>query len=60
MRPAWQAGRTAMPYVRAAPLTSCGRASNPSQVTDLGSVLHLIGGTAASYMIFFLPGLLLW
>jgi hypothetical protein len=29
-------------------------------VTDLGSVLHLIGGTAASYMIFFLPGLLLW
>lgn len=28
-------------------------------VTDLGSVLHMIGGTAASFMIFFLPGLLL-
>eukprot|EP00877_Chromochloris_zofingiensis_P003558 jgi/Chrzof1/13202/Cz07g24080.t1 len=28
-------------------------------VSDLGSVLHLIGGTAASFMIFFLPGLLL-
>lgn len=29
------------------------------QVTDLGAVLHMVGGTAASYMIFFLPGLLL-
>ena len=29
------------------------------QVTDLGAVLQLIGGTAASFMIFFLPGLLL-
>ncbi|KAF6257139.1 transmembrane amino acid transporter protein-domain-containing protein [Scenedesmus sp. NREL 46B-D3] len=28
-------------------------------VTDLGQVLHMIGGTAASFMIFFLPGLLL-
>mgnify|MGYP001810249516 CR=1 FL=1 len=28
-------------------------------VTDLGEVLHMIGGTAASFMIFFLPGLLL-
>jgi sodium-coupled neutral amino acid transporter 7/8 len=28
-------------------------------VTDLGAVLHMVGGTAASYMIFFLPGLLL-
>lgn len=29
------------------------------QVKDLGSVLHLIGGTAACYIIFFLPGMLL-
>ena len=29
------------------------------QVTDLGQVLHMVGGTAASYMIFFLPGMLL-
>jgi len=29
-------------------------------VTDLGSVLHLIGGTAATFMIFLLPGLLCW
>jgi len=29
------------------------------QVTDLGNVLHLVGGTAAAFMIFFLPGLLL-
>jgi len=29
------------------------------QVTDLGAVLHMVGGTAASYMIFFLPGMLL-
>ncbi|MEW5297319.1 MAG: hypothetical protein WDW36_000536 [Sanguina aurantia] len=28
-------------------------------VNDLGDVLHLIGGTAASFMIFCLPGLLL-
>ncbi|CAK0787069.1 hypothetical protein CVIRNUC_010285 [Coccomyxa viridis] len=28
-------------------------------VTDLGQVLHMVGGTAASYMIFFLPGMLL-
>lgn len=28
-------------------------------VSDLGSVLHMIGGTAASFMIFCLPGLLL-
>ena len=28
-------------------------------MTDLGAVLHMVGGTAASYMIFFLPGLLL-
>jgi len=28
-------------------------------VTDLGNVLHLVGGTAAAFMIFFLPGLLL-
>ncbi|KAF6255255.1 transmembrane amino acid transporter protein-domain-containing protein [Scenedesmus sp. NREL 46B-D3] len=28
-------------------------------VTDLGSVLHLIGGTAAAFMVFLLPGLLL-
>ena len=28
-------------------------------VPDLGSVLHLIGGTAAAFIIFFLPGLLL-
>lgn len=28
-------------------------------VTDLGQVLHMIGGTAASFMIFFLPGLLM-
>ena len=26
---------------------------------DLGSVLHMVGGTAAAYMIFCLPGLLL-
>jgi hypothetical protein len=32
---------------------------NFCQVTDLGAVLHMVGGTAASYMIFFLPGLLL-
>ena len=30
------------------------------QVTSLGSVLHLIGGTCASFMIFLLPGLLCW
>ena len=29
------------------------------QVKDLGAVLHMVGGTAASFMIFFLPGLLL-
>lgn len=29
------------------------------QVTDLGAVLHMVGGTAASAMIFLLPGLLL-
>lgn len=29
------------------------------QVKDLGSVLHMVGGTAAAYMIFCLPGLLL-
>ena len=29
------------------------------QVTDLGAVLHMVGGTAASFMIFFLPGMLL-
>ena len=29
------------------------------QVTDLSQVLHMVGGTAASYMIFFLPGMLL-
>ena len=29
------------------------------QVTDLGQVLHMVGGTAASFMIFFLPGMLL-
>eukprot|EP00878_Enallax_costatus_P031957 GHUV01035035.1.p1 GENE.GHUV01035035.1~~GHUV01035035.1.p1 ORF type:complete len:465 (+),score=99.11 GHUV01035035.1:975-2369(+) len=28
-------------------------------VTDLGSVLHMIGGTVASFMVFTLPGLLL-
>ncbi len=28
-------------------------------MTDLGSVLHMIGGTAAAFIIFFLPGLLL-
>lgn len=28
-------------------------------MTDLGDVLHLVGGTAAAFMIFFLPGLLL-
>jgi len=28
-------------------------------VTDLGAVLHMIGGTAAAFMIFLLPGLLL-
>ena len=33
--------------------------SFPLQVTDLGQVLHMVGGTAASYMIFFLPGMLL-
>ena len=30
-----------------------------AQVSDLGAVLHMVGGTAASFMIFFLPGLLL-
>ena len=30
-----------------------------SQVSDLGQVLHMVGGTAASFMIFFLPGMLL-
>lgn len=30
-----------------------------TQVTDLGQVLHMIGGTAAAFIIFFLPGLLL-
>lgn len=30
-----------------------------TQVTDLGSVLHMVGGTAAAFMIFFLPGMLL-
>lgn len=29
------------------------------QVTDLSDVLHLVGGTAAAFMIFFLPGMLL-
>ena len=29
------------------------------QVTDLGQVLHMVGGTAAAFMIFFLPGMLL-
>jgi hypothetical protein len=29
-------------------------------VTDLGAVLHLIGGTCAGMMIFLLPGLLCW
>ena len=29
------------------------------QVTDLGAVLHMVGGTAASFMIFVLPGLML-
>lgn len=29
------------------------------QVSDLGAVLHMVGGTAASFMIFFLPGMLL-
>ena len=29
-------------------------------VTDLGAVLHLVGGTAAAFMIFALPGLLCW
>ena len=28
-------------------------------MTDLGAVLHMVGGTAASFMIFFLPGMLL-
>lgn len=28
-------------------------------VTDLGAVLHMIGGTAAAFMVFLLPGLLL-
>lgn len=28
-------------------------------VTDLGEVLHLVGGTAASLLVFFLPGVLL-
>lgn len=28
-------------------------------VTDLGTVLHLIGGTVAAFIIFFLPGLML-
>ncbi|KAI8469768.1 MAG: transmembrane amino acid transporter protein-domain-containing protein [Monoraphidium minutum] len=28
-------------------------------VTDLGSVLHIVGGTAAAFMVFMLPGLLL-
>lgn len=35
------------------------RRSDATQVTDLGQVLHMVGGTAASYMIFFLPGMLL-
>lgn len=30
-----------------------------AQVTDLGAVLHMVGGTAASFMIFVLPGLML-
>lgn len=30
-----------------------------AQVRDLGAVLHMVGGTAASFMIFFLPGMLL-
>ena len=29
------------------------------QVSDLGAVLHMVGGTAASFMIFFLPGMML-
>ncbi|KAI8476075.1 MAG: AAAP aminoacid transporter 5 [Monoraphidium minutum] len=29
-------------------------------VTNLGSVLHLIGGTAACFMVFGIPGLLAW
>lgn len=28
-------------------------------VSDLGAVLHMVGGTAASFMIFFLPGMML-
>lgn len=28
-------------------------------MSDLGQVLHMVGGTAASFMIFFLPGLML-
>ncbi len=28
-------------------------------MTDLGQVLHMVGGTAAAFMIFFLPGMFL-
>lgn len=42
---------------RLLPLSRVAAAAN--QVTDLGSVLHLIGGTVAAFIIFFLPGLML-
>lgn len=34
-------------------------AAAADQVTDLGTILHLIGGTVAAFIIFFLPGLML-
>ena len=50
-------------YLRAPIAAHCSTPHTPlprRQVTDLGAVLHLIGGTAAAYMIFMLPGLLCW
>ncbi len=35
------------------------KADSQLQVSDLGAVLHMVGGTAASFMIFVLPGLML-
>lgn len=50
--PAWASNTVTVLFVASAVATAL-------VVTDLGAVLHLIGGTAASFMIFFLPGLLL-
>lgn len=45
--------------LRHGPLCVCSCMSVAWQVSDLGAVLHMVGGTAASFMIFFLPGMML-